>query len=423
MSRLRRVIDALFPPPAAAAPPALPAAAATGRGAADQARAINALTRQVAELRGLVQQQASFTMEALHRAGWQDDEDAAQQTALARALRSARGSGDLLVGPWTGEVGFELLYWIPFLNWLVERGLDRRRLIVVSRGGAAPWYAHLTLRYVDILDLVSADEFRERTAGPKKQIERRQAFEHELLTKAAVSLGIPDGTEAIHPSAMYRLFAALWRKRSTIDLVESFTRHARLTPPAPIEQVELPDGLPPGYLVAKFYFSKAFPDNAANRQFVDRLVRRLSAEAPLVLLSTATRLDEHYDFATSAGSGLFVLDAHAMPQKNLALQTRVIAGSRGFVGTYGGFSYLAPFLGVRSLSFFSRRFGFESHHLDLANRVFDQLLPGGFLALDRRAIDLASPDIARWMTTTASQTAAGREREAESESEAEDVLT
>ena len=90
-----------------------------------------------------------------------------------------------------------------------------------------------------------------------------------------------------------------------------------------------------------------------------------------------------------------------MPQKNLALQTRVIAGSRGFVGTYGGFSYLAPFLGVRSLSFFSRRFGFESHHLDLANRVFDQLLPGGFFAMDRHASDLASPDIARWMTTPA----------------------
>ncbi len=60
-------------------------------------------------------------------------------------------------------------------------------------------------------------------------------------------------------------------------------------------------------------------------------------------------------------------------------------------------------LGVRSLSFFSRRFGFENHHLDLANRVFDRLLPGGFLALDRRAIDLVSPAVARWMTTAPRQ--------------------
>src|SRR5688500_5075392 len=77
-------------------------------------RAIHALVRQVAELRGLLHQQASFTMEALQRAGWQSDEEASQQAALQRALRAMRGGGDVVVGPWTGEVGFELLYWIPF---------------------------------------------------------------------------------------------------------------------------------------------------------------------------------------------------------------------------------------------------------------------------------------------------------------------
>ena len=31
-----------------------------------------------------------------------------------------------------------------------------------SRGGAAPWYRHITPHYHDILSLYSADEFRER---------------------------------------------------------------------------------------------------------------------------------------------------------------------------------------------------------------------------------------------------------------------
>ena len=59
-------------------------------------------------------------------------------------------------------------------------------------------------------------------------------------------------------------------------------------------------------------------------------------------------------------------------------------------------SRLAPFYGVPSLSYFSRRNGFESHHLDLANRVFDRVLPGGFLALDRRAAHLVEPAIGKW---------------------------
>ena len=29
-------------------------------------------------------------------------------------------SEPILVGPWLGEVGFELLYWIPFLRWFAR---------------------------------------------------------------------------------------------------------------------------------------------------------------------------------------------------------------------------------------------------------------------------------------------------------------
>jgi len=115
-----------------------------------------------------------------------------------------------------------------------------------------------------------------------------------------------------------------------------------------------------------------------------------------VVLSTTVRLDEHSDAETRPGSGVFVVDAHARPQANLDVQTGLIARSRGFIGTYGGFSYLAPFYGVPSLSFFSRRAGFEPHHLELANRVFDRVLPGGFLAVDRAAAALFEPAVDRW---------------------------
>jgi hypothetical protein len=50
------------------------------------------------------------------------------------------------------------------------------------------------------------------------------------------------------------------------------------------------------------------------------------------------------------------------------------------------------------LSFFSRR-GFEAHHLDLAHRVFDRMLPGGFVALDRRDPALVDPAVNRWAAT------------------------
>jgi len=191
---------------------------------------------------------------------------------------------------------------------------------------------------------------------------------------------------------MFRLFAALWRKRATIDLVDSFTSFRPLGQPQPAAASL---GLPDRYIAAKFYFSDAFPAIDENRAFVTDLLRRVSAQVPVVMLGTGAQIDDHSEFLATAGSNLRVIDTADAPQTNLARQTDIIRGACGFIGTYGGFSYLAPFYGVRSVSFFSRR-SFESHHLELAHRVFDKMLPGGFVALDRRAIDSVEPAIARW---------------------------
>src|SRR5690606_3605400 len=43
--------------------------------------------------------------------------------------RIASGRGPIVVGPWTSEVGFELLYWIPFVHWFARsRGIAPSRL-------------------------------------------------------------------------------------------------------------------------------------------------------------------------------------------------------------------------------------------------------------------------------------------------------
>ena len=96
-------------------------------------RSLHALAKQVSQLRGLVYQQEDMLSEALRRAGWLDESESSHQQSLQRALRTIAEHEDIIVGPWTGEVGFELLYWIPFLGWLAEQGLAQRRVTVVSR--------------------------------------------------------------------------------------------------------------------------------------------------------------------------------------------------------------------------------------------------------------------------------------------------
>src|SRR5262249_22844206 len=57
-----------------------------------------------------------------------------EEERLAREIAAvASGRGPIIVGPWLSEVGFEVLYWIPFLRWFVDRyRVDPARVVAVS---------------------------------------------------------------------------------------------------------------------------------------------------------------------------------------------------------------------------------------------------------------------------------------------------
>jgi hypothetical protein len=57
---------------------------------------------------------------------------AATRRTAARGIRAGKR---VLAGPFLGEVGFELLYWIPVLRRILA-GVDRERVTILTRGGA-----------------------------------------------------------------------------------------------------------------------------------------------------------------------------------------------------------------------------------------------------------------------------------------------
>src|SRR5262245_22601526 len=78
-----------------------------------------------------------------------------REISVRRELRAAAGGdGPIIVGPWLSEVGYEVLYWVPFLRWFCDRyQVDPSRMVVVSRGGVASWYRDVATHYVELLDL------------------------------------------------------------------------------------------------------------------------------------------------------------------------------------------------------------------------------------------------------------------------------
>jgi hypothetical protein len=327
-----------------------------------------------------------------------------------KALVSMLGRQDrpIVIGPWLTETGFELLYWIPFLAWAKAYGsLHDDQLIVVSRGGAAPWYRHITPHYHDILSLYGADEFRARNEarvheqkGRLKHIDLGE-FDREIVERVGTARRLGK-VKVLHPSVMYNLFNVFWRQQAPVTLVEAFSVFRSL-PKLPLG--DLAAHLPRDYVAVKFYANSALPDTPGNRALIAQTLTTLTHTADVVLLNTGQRYDDHSDFAAGRRERLHTVEHLMTPETNLEVQTRIISGARAFVGTYGGFSYLAPFHGTNTAAYFSHPTAFRFDHLEIAKRVFASLDTASFVPLDVRdlgvvrlsagALDVEQPAVVR----------------------------
>lgn len=299
--------------------------------------------------------------------------------AQARQAVLALSAGDapIVVGPFLGEVGYELLYWIPFVRWAVAFGkFDPARLWILSRGGCRSWYGEFGAQYLDIFDLMTPERFcalnHERIAaqGERRRLELRRGahtakqlevsdFDRHLIAQVTTIIG--QRPQVLHPSVMYQLLRPYWQRRGP-NLYHEHADPQRLAVPPKL------DGLPASYVAMKFYTSDACPDRRPHAKQVRHLLLRLLETQDVVTFADATVYDEtHGSFAVWDHPRLHRVPL--TPATNLATQTAVIAHAKGFVGTYGGFAYLAPLLGVPTTAFYARR-NFRDDHLRLAISIF-----------------------------------------------------
>lgn len=279
--------------------------------------------------------------------------------------------GRVVVGPWLGEVGFEVLYWIPFLHWFFEHhGLDPAQATVVSRGGVGPWYDGLCGRYVEIFEALTPEEFRRATlelwaatGGLQKQIVVRPWDEQVL--DATVGEGWREQA-LLHPQLLYRLFRNVWQ--AALPMRDFLDRAAH--PPWRVPDL---DGLelPEKFTAARFYFRDSFPDTPANRELVRDVIERLASVRPVVLLNTGVVVDEHLDAEPESDPRILRPLVGIAPERNLGAQSAVVARATLFAGTYGGLAHLAPFYGVPTIGFASDPGENNPVHLALARRTAD----------------------------------------------------
>jgi hypothetical protein len=302
-----------------------------------------------------------------------------------------KGDGPIIVGPWLSEVGFELLYWIPFLQWFVEEfAIDRSRIVAVSRGGVSSWYTNVAERYYEIFDRHSVEDFRAANelrmsmqSGSIKQY-TPLIFDSKVIELVKRELQLPDA-KILHPSLMYLYFKPYWEGlKSQRDLLSRlrFLRIPPITDP-------IVERLPSKFISAKFYSrpgSNPAPEDAAS---LFRFLSRAALSIPIVSMDSLLVFDEHEAFRLDDISNTIHVGEWMEPATNLRVQTAIVSKAEALIGTYGGFTYLPLLLGRPSIGIVSGESNRLSVHANVMYRMAE-VLNGSVTALHARALDLSS---------------------------------
>lgn len=285
-----------------------------------------------------------------------------------RLAEARSNKQQVVVGPWTSEVGFELLYWAPFVRRLLgDADIPSAQVTIVSRGGTLGWYGLQGARYRDIFDVVGAREFHDRIGNAtigKKQIDWTEA---ELEIRGHFT---DENALVLHPSEMYLSLMPFFAGHVQAKWLDEFLSPVTIKSGQANRQWSgVQSRLPARYVAVSLYHRPSFGTNTDDPGLNALLRATREAGLPLVSLETGLVLDDHRAVDLSkVWMSRPLLGAD--PAANLDLQTRIVAGAAGLIATYGGTSYLGGLLGVPTIALYDDSSRILWHHLDVARMRF-----------------------------------------------------
>lgn len=289
------------------------------------------------------------------------DQRLAAIKGLVQTLNSDREP--IVLGPFTSELGFEAIYWIPFVAHLAKSVADfKKRAVVITRGGAGVLYRHLVAGGVDLYGLRTVTDVRR--AGLKSQrktgLQKQTAitpWESQVVRDGVKAMGLGLPYHLVHPAWMYWGLAPYWEERAGMQYLTQACDFTSIPRPE-VANLTLPER----FVAVKFYGRATFPaPHPETTAFIKGTVATIAAQTPVVVLQSADAYDDHTDVAIT-GPNITSIGAGVPASENLAVQAAVLAKATAFVGTYGGMAQLALRMGVPSVSVWTEFGGTAAGH-------------------------------------------------------------
>ncbi len=264
----------------------------------------------------------------------------ANEVSAERAMTAAaEGHGLVVLGPWWDDPDTELLYWTPFLRWWRRLyQVEKERIVVVSSGGARPWYDGLVGQYFDLDELYDPGALADLDRGRREELaQRNKRFgvteaDRQIVKRLDRRLGFR-GLKALPPWAMAVTFERYWSGQAGPALLNARTRPQALRIKEKRARQLLPS-LPPRYVAARL------PEKGS--EAFEALIRSVADQTGVAILAGPADAERAAALAASARSIQVVL---LEERRSKGTASTVLAGASGYLGPQGWMAHAAAALG------------------------------------------------------------------------------
>jgi hypothetical protein len=274
---------------------------------------------------------------------------------------------NVIVGPWFSELGFELLYWVPFINSLsTENTFANKNVVTISRGGVEDLYDFLPSKHLNLLEYFSQTDWSDFTSkvwqelGGLKQ-SKLVMREVKMLKNLNIQFAGKENSKTLvlHPSLMFTMFRPFWRNKNwSADLI---AKHLVFP------NFEIPEAK--NYGSVKIYSRPSLQINVDTTKKIGEFLK--SEKVDLKIITSDSYKDDHEVFVFSDLENAKLIPINDY-ENNLKLQLDIIRSSSVCYTTYGGLSYYPLYFGKKSIGFYTDSSKFDQQHTKVANLLKNQ---------------------------------------------------
>lgn len=261
-------------------------------------------------------------------------------------VKMARRSEVVWFGPFCGEVGYELSYWIPWIRKFCEDlHLPDSRIGIITRGGAHVWYPN-HLHSVELFGLLSVDGFLELQSSEYPTLIRNP--EKRLIRGLGISR-----RQIAHPREMHSAIAEFRGGACGIESLDTYFRITPLDRSVVFDRIRGLEGFEevatPQVFGSVRLYTNSLLGSESNVVRAWQMTLGCARELTLVDIGPRAKLDDHTS-VDSPRQGIETPLALGLLRNNLAMQTLLILKSKVLISTYGGSSYIGLLTGVPTVA-------------------------------------------------------------------------